>query len=253
MTNPVTLDWIAVFRPILSWVFGAGSRRIEFRQPARFNSWVKSSTGMLKVGLVSRDSRDRGLTSQHKGARDLRLLAYKGFALASALAALALSPSMASAQLNSNTGSVSLNATMTSSVTITAAPGLVNFALLRSGVSTGSAPVSITSSWTVPFLFGNVNEYAYFTTSAAALTDGAGDNIPSANVAGSFNGGAFAAFTGNSPFAAGSSITLFNQFIFIFNTTGTRTDTLNLRINTTGLTLPAGTYTGLLHIQAQAL
>jgi hypothetical protein len=98
-----------------------------------------------------------------------------------------------------------------------------------------------------------VNEYAYFTTSAAALTDGAGDNIPSANVTGSFNGGAFAAFTGASPFAAGSSITLFNQFIFIFNVTGTRTDSLNLRINTTGLNLPAGTYTGLLHIQAQAL
>jgi hypothetical protein len=98
-----------------------------------------------------------------------------------------------------------------------------------------------------------VNEYAYFTTPAAALTDGAGDNIPSASVAGSFNGGAFTAFTGTSPFAAGSSMTLFDQFIFIFNFFGTRTDSLNLRINTTGLNLPAGTYTGLLHIQAQAL
>jgi hypothetical protein len=174
-------------------------------------------------------------------------------ALLAGLLATVVFPSIAQAQLNSNTASVSLSAALASSVTITAAPGLVNFALLRSGVSTGSAPVSITSSWTVPFLFGNVTEYAFFTTSAAALTDGAGDNIPSANVAGSFNGGAFAPFTGSSPFAAGSSITLFNQFIFIFNTTGTRTDSLNLRINTTGLNLPAGTYTGLLHIQAQAL
>jgi len=48
-------------------------------------------------------------------------------------------------------------------------------------------------------------------------------------------------------------MTLFDQFIFIFNFVGTRTDSLNLRINTTGLNLPAGTYTGLLHIQAQAL
>src|SRR5882672_840014 len=205
------------------------------------------------VGSVSHDSRKRRLTSQHKEARDMRLLGCRGFALASAAAVLLLIPSRVSAQLNSNTASVNLSAALTSSVTITAAPGLVNFALLRSGISTGSAPVSITTSWTVPFLFGNVNEYAYFTTSAAALTDGAGDNIPSANVTGSFNGGAFTAFTGASPFAAGSSITLFNQFIFIFNTTGTRTDSLNLRINTTGLVLPAGTYTGLLRIQAQAL
>jgi hypothetical protein len=180
-------------------------------------------------------------------------LGHGGIALLSFTAILVLIPSTASAQLKSNTASVNLSAALNSSVTITAAPGLVNFALLRSGISTGSAPVSITTSWTVPFLFGNVNEYAYFTTSAAALTDGAGDNIPSASVAGSFNGGAFTAFTGTSPFAAGSSITLFNQFIFIFNITGTRTDSLNLRINTTGLNLPAGTYTGLLHIQAQAL
>jgi len=193
------------------------------------------------------------LTSQRRETDEKRLFGHGGIALLSFTAILVLIPSTASAQLKSNTASVNLSAALNSSVTITAAPGLVNFALLRSGISTGSAPVSITTSWTVPFLFGNVNEYAYFTTSAAALTDGAGDNIPSASVAGSFNGGAFTAFTGTSPFAAGSSITLFNQFIFIFNITGTRTDSLNLRINTTGLNLPAGTYTGLLHIQAQAL
>ena len=193
------------------------------------------------------------MTSQRKETDEKRFLGHGGIALLSFTAILVLIPSTASAQLKSNTASVNLSAALNSSVTITAAPGLVNFALLRSGVSTGSAPVSITTSWTVPFLFGNVNEYAYFTTSAAALTDGAGDNIPSASVAGSFNGGAFTAFTGTSPFAAGSSMTLFDQFIFIFNFVGTRTDSLNLRINTTGLNLPAGTYTGLLHIQAQAL
>ncbi len=68
-----------------------------------------------------------------------------------------------------------------------------------------------------------------------------------------FNDRAYTAFTGASPFCCGSSITLFNQFILIFfNSTATRTDTLSLQIDTTGLTLPAGTYTGVLHIQAQA-
>ncbi len=164
-----------------------------------------------------------------------------------------LAPTNTSAQIKSNPAAVSLNATLNSGLTITAAPGLVNFNLVRNGTATGSAPITITTSWRLPLIFGNIIEYAYFTNSAAALTDGASDNIPSANVAGSFNGGGYTTFTGASPLAAGSSITLFNQFFFIFfSNPGTRTDTLNLRINTTGLSLPAGTYTGVLHIQAQA-
>jgi hypothetical protein len=167
--------------------------------------------------------------------------------------AFALCPSKAGAQLNSNPAAVNLNAVLNSGLTITAAPGLVNFNLVRNGTATGSSPVTITTSWRLPLIFGNIIEYAYFTNPAAALTDGASDNIPSASVSGSFNGGAFTAFTGTSPLAAGSSITLFNQFFFIFFTNpGTRTDTLNLQINTTGLNLPAATYTGVLHIQAQA-
>lgn len=169
------------------------------------------------------------------------------------LLALFFVPSRAHAQLKSNPSAVNLSATLSSAITITATPGNVNFNLLRSGTSTGNVPVSITTAWTLPYVFGNISEYAYFTTSAAALTDGAGDNIPSANVAGSVNGGAYGTFTGNSTFAAGSSITIFSQGFFIFfSNPGNRTDSLNLQINTTGLNLPAGTYTGVLHIQAQA-
>jgi len=136
-------------------------------------------------------------------------------------AILVLIPSTASAQLNSKTASVNLSAALTSSVTITAAPGLVNFALLRSGVSTGSAPVSITTSWTVPFLFGNVNEYAYFTTSAAATDGWSRRQHPFGKRGGKLQWWGLTAFTGTSPFAAGSSMTLFDQFIFIFNFVGT--------------------------------
>ena len=194
------------------------------------------------------------LNFQGKQAQKKRLRGCGGFVLVLA-AVFALVPLRANAQLNSKIANVSLNATLNSSITITAAPGLVNFPLLPSGVTTGSSPITITTQWVLPVLFGTVNEYAYFTSPASALTDGAGDNIPSANVSGSYNGGAFTAFTGNSPFAAGSSMNLFSQFIFILfgNTTATRTDSLNLRINTTGLNLPAGTYTGVLHIQAQEL
>jgi hypothetical protein len=194
------------------------------------------------------------LTSRQKfGAGAARLSGFRGVVLAFLTVAFALLPSKASAQLKSNPAAVNLNATLNSGLTITAAPGLVNFNLVRSGVSAGSVPVSITTNWTLPLIFGNIAEYAYFTSPAAALTDGASDNIPSANVSGSINGGAFTAFTGASPLAASSSITLFTQTFFIlFSNPGTRTDTLRLQINTTGLNLPAATYTGVLHIQAQA-
>ena len=159
----------------------------------------------------------------------------------------------AHAQRNSNVAGVNLAANLTTSLTVTASPGLVNFPLLRNGITNGSVPITINTSWTVNFLFGTVKTYAYFTSAAAALTDGAGDNIPSSSVSGSINGGAFGAFTGATPFAAGSGVTLSSTTIFIFNTTGNHSDTLNMRINTTGLNLPAGNYTGVLTIQAQAL
>jgi hypothetical protein len=194
------------------------------------------------------------LTSLSKEGQKNRLVGCRGLHLALAAAVLALIPLRGSAQRNSNVATVSLSATMSSSITVTAVPGLVNFALLQSGVSTGSSPISITTTWSIPRLFGTITEYAYFTNPATALTDGAGYNIPSANVSGSFNAGAYTALTGASPFAAGSSMTLFRtSFFFFFNNPATRTDSLNLQINTTGLNLPAGTYTGVLHIQAQVL
>lgn len=201
---------------------------------------------------ASQDPKDSRLISRrnsgaHNGWPISRALV---FLLLAAVAALA--PPRASAQVKSNSATVTLNATLPTSITIVASPGNVNFALVRSGVATGSSPISITTTYVLPTSFGNLTEYAYFTTAAAALSDGAGDNIPSSSVSGSYNGGAYTAFTGASPYAAGSSITLFTQFIFFFfNGNGTRTDSLNLQISTVGLNLPAATYTGTLHIEAQ--
>ncbi len=166
---------------------------------------------------------------------------------------LLLTGTPAHAQLNSNIAGVNLAANLTTSLTVTASPGLVNFALIRSGIANGSATITVNTSWTLSPSVGAVTTYAYFTSTAAALSDGAGDNIPSSSVSGSVNGGAFGAFTGASPFAAGSSVTLSSTRILGNNKTGNHSDTLNMRINTTGLSLPAGNYTGVLSIQAQAL
>ncbi len=172
------------------------------------------------------------------------------------LATLAATFSAASplrAQLSSNPSAVSLQAALTTSLTVSASPGLVTFNLVPSGPASGSGPINLTTSWVLRPSVGNVTMYAFFTSAAAALTDGGGNNIPSANVLGSPDGGAFVPFTGTSPFAAGSSMVIFTETILGFNKSKTRNDTLALRIDITGLALPAGTYTGVLRIQAQAL
>jgi hypothetical protein len=161
--------------------------------------------------------------------------------------------SPAYAQKNSNFATVNLQANMVDSLSVTAAPALVNFNLVAAGgVAPGSVPVAITTSWNLhPPL--TATTYAYFSSAAIALTDGVGDNIASSRVLGSVNGGAFTALTGVSPFSANASLQIFSVRIKGFNRVGSNTDNLNLEIDTTGLLLPAGTYSGLLIIQAQAI
>jgi hypothetical protein len=69
------------------------------------------------------------------------------------------------------------------------------------------------------------------------------------------NGGAAAPFTGASgPIASNNAITVFSQVVGAVGTfNSTHSDSVALLINTTGLALPAGTYTGTLTIQAQAI
>lgn len=187
------------------------------------------------------------------GARKANFFGSGKLVFATAVIILFLAPSAARAQQNSNLGTVNLNATLSTGLSITAAPGLVNFTLAPSGTATGSAVITVTTSWILRPSVGAVTAYAYFSSAPAALTDGAGDNIPSSSVSGSVNGGAFGAFTGASPFAPSSSVTLSSVRILGNNRTGSHSDTLNLSITTTGLNLPSGTYTGVLNLQAQAL
>lgn len=163
---------------------------------------------------------------------------------------MAAAPS-SQAQLNSNTATVNLNAVLGESLTVTASPGTVNFTLVPSGPVNGSAPVAIQTQWALAAGRTSVSLFAYF-ASATALTDGAGNNIPTSNVFGSVNGGAYGAFTNVGAFSA-DSITVFSQAVGAGTFNVTRNDTVGLRIDTTGLGLPANTYTGLLNVRAQAI
>ena len=165
--------------------------------------------------------------------------------------ALAMAPA-SQAQLNSNQATVILNATMAESLTVAGGPGAVAFVLAGTGISNGSSPVAITTTWVLAPTRTSVSLYAYF-SSAVALTDGLGNDIPTSNVNGSVNAGPFGAFTGGAgPFGT-ESIQVFSTAITAANTNSFRNDSVALQIDTTGLGLPSGNYTGTLNIQAQAL
>jgi hypothetical protein len=136
-------------------------------------------------------------------------------------------------------------------LTVSAAPSNVNFALPRNGVAVGDSGITITTSWLVSLPPLTITLYAFTSSTTAALTDGAGHNIPTSNISGSANGAAFTAFTGTSSFAAGRSLTIFTQTSLSLG--GSRNDTLGLQIDTTSLALPPATYHGTLTIRAALL
>jgi len=166
-------------------------------------------------------------------------------------------PGSASSQTNSNQASVVLTATLLESITVTAIPSAVNFNLTAGAVVGGSTPVAITTAWVLNPTRSSLKLYGSFVSATAALSDGSGDAIPSANVLGQVPTGSptsYTAFTQSVPFgAAGAGLLLYSQSISTANLTGIRTDNLSLEIDLTTLSIPAGVYTGTLEIQAQAL
>ena len=158
--------------------------------------------------------------------------------------------------LNSAAQPIALNAVLTQSVTLTLSANAVNFTLTAgSAANPGSTSITATTAWTLKPSVGSVKVYAFFSNSASALTDGAGNNIPSADFQISNNGGAQTALTNTVPFGgANAGLQLSSTAILGNNKTGTHNDVMNFNINLAPLpNLPAGTYTGTLTIQAQAI
>jgi len=146
--------------------------------------------------------------------------------------------------------------TIGDTLTVTASPSVVNFALVSKGVALGSSPIVVTTTWTGISLLSSLNLYAYFSSSTAALSGSVPlVNIPTADVLGKDTTGipiAFTQFTQGTPIA-GASLHLYS-LTSILSLGGSHVDNLSLEINLTTLPqLPAATYTGVLLIQAQAL
>lgn len=161
----------------------------------------------------------------------------------------------AQSQVNSNTATITLNATLGASVTVAATPSNVNFTLQSGGAATGTPSVNITTTW----ILGSqtsVKLVGYFSSATTALSDTSGNSIPTSEVFGQLNAGSFSPFTETTAVlgTSGASLTLFTQTISSSNLSSNRSDILNLKIDLTSQPqLPAGTYTGTLTLQAQAI
>ena len=158
--------------------------------------------------------------------------------------------------LNSGASTIALQAVLKDSITVTLSASAVNFNLTAGSANNpGSTSITATTTWLLRPNVNSLKVYAFFANSASALTDGAGDNIPSADFQISDNGGAFTPLTNTVPFGgANAGLQLSSTPILGNNKTGTRNDVMNFNINLAPLTtLPAATYTGILTIQAQAI
>jgi hypothetical protein len=166
--------------------------------------------------------------------------------------------SVPAAGLDSNVGNVSLNAALAESLSVNVTSGSsLTFNIANNAIS-NAGTATISTSWNLnPGLTSDVKLYGYFDTPAAALTDGGGNDIASSKVEGRMTTGTpttFTAFSQTNPLGpAGGSLLLFSEAITGANKIKTRSDNLELQINLTGVTLPAGSYVGTLRIQAQAL
>jgi len=171
---------------------------------------------------------------------------------------VALATSLASAQAaNSGAQTIALNATLAESLTLSLSANAVNFTLAAgSPTNAGSTNITATTTWVLKPGRTAVGVYAYFASAAAALTDGAGDNIPSSAFFIADNAGPSTALTSATVFnAANAGMQLANVAITGANKNASRTDVMAFNINLSGGTLPqlpAATYTGTLNIQAQA-
>jgi len=169
-----------------------------------------------------------------------------------------MSSSLASAQaLNSGAQPIALNAQLAESLTVSLSANAVNFTLASgSATNAGSTAVTATTAWVLKPGRTQVTVDAYFASAAAALTDGAGNNIPSSAFKISDNGGASSPLVNTVAFgAANAGLRLATVSITGVNKNASRTDNMAFNIDLSGGTLPqlpAATYTGTLNIQAQA-
>lgn len=172
--------------------------------------------------------------------------------------------------LNSGASNITLAATANESLGVSLGGSSVswntangNALVPGNGSNPGNTTVSITTSWKLKPGRTAVKLYAYFDSSTAALahTDSANStDIPASAFQIKVDAGTFTAVTTNAAStagfgAAGAGLQLDNQVIGANNKNDSSSVTLSFNLDLSSVAmqrLPADTYQGTLHIQAQA-
>lgn len=182
---------------------------------------------------------------------------------------LALGPGpQAFAQALTPASAVTITATKQGRLTVTLTANTTQgIAAILDGAVTafGPGPVGITTQWNVqPGQTASVRLVGYFTSPSAALSNGAGDAIPSSEIEAQMStvaGMPWTAFT-QGPIVAGTTsigtpgatVLFWTVPITGVNKVSSRADQLALRLNTTSRStaVGVGTYSGTLHLRAVA-
>jgi hypothetical protein len=172
----------------------------------------------------------------------------------SALLLVGTSSAMAQVGLTSNVATVDLTATKNATLTVSPSTSTATLASITDNDNSSAnnfTAVSLTTAWNLT-AGSSVRLIGWFATPAQALVNGS-DFIPSSKVEGRVGATAYAPFTSaavGGVGVAGGSLQLFSQAVGTGSYFGNRTDQLDLRLNTLGITTIAGDYTGTLNLQA---
>ena len=172
---------------------------------------------------------------------------------ASVVALAAASTVQAQVGLTSNGPvTVQLNATRNTSITLSTDVASASLASITDNSTANNfSGVNVSATWA---LTGGttLDLVGWFTNPAQALVNG-GAFIPSSRVEGRVGAQPYASFTNGAVSGigqAGGSLVLYSQDVTGANASGLRTDPLDLRLNLTGTSTTAGSYTGTLNLQA---
>lgn len=156
----------------------------------------------------------------------------------------------------SSTAAIQLSYVVGESVAVSGVPPSLTF----SGAPTpATGTLTSTITWVLLSTRVRVDSNLFFASPTAAMTDGAGHNIPSSQVYENLDGGTFGACN-SSPFADTSSVavtgaTCPNGVIINItgsNLSGSQNDSYVLQLQGLSGSLPAGTYTGQINLVAGA-
>ena len=138
--------------------------------------------------------------------------------------------------------------------TVSASPGSVSFTLTAGGSATASSPITVSTTIAAVGVLDTVQIVAYF-ASSNALSTTSGDNIPASSVyarCSTCASTAWGSFTQSTSLGGSNSFVMENSTDLLSLFGGTRNDTLQLKIDLSGLPqAAAGTYTGTLVLAAQ--